>query len=77
MGVGGIWDEEFSGGYKKVEDFLTKRGFLTERHIEQAENYLYFKNEVADFYWKSAKMFISKLEANKTNAADAKSRAAD
>jgi len=50
-GVGGIWEEEFSGGYKKVEDFLLRKNLIESRHIEKAGNWHYFSDEVADFFW--------------------------
>ena len=59
--VGGFWEEEFSGGYKKVEDFLLKKGLLESRHIEEGSNWHYFADEVADFFWSSASSFVEKL----------------
>ena len=59
--VGGFWEEEFSGGYKKVEDFLLKKGLISSRHIEEADNWHYFSNEVADFFWEAAMKFVSRL----------------
>lgn len=60
-GVGGFWEEEFSGGYKKVEDFLLKKGLLESRHIEDGSNWHYFADEVADFFWSAATSFVEKL----------------
>jgi hypothetical protein len=60
-GVGGFWEEEFSGGYKKVEEFLFKRNLLESRHIEEEDNWHYFSDPVADFFWESAEMFTHKL----------------
>lgn len=61
LSVGGFWEEEFSGGYKKVEDFLLKKGLLESRHIEEASNWHYFSNEVADFFWTAASSFVEKI----------------
>jgi hypothetical protein len=60
-GVGGYWEEEFSGGYKKVEDFLLRKGLLENRHIEEESNWHYFSDEVADFFWNAATLFVAKL----------------
>ncbi|WP_143450125.1 hypothetical protein [Janthinobacterium sp. BJB304] len=62
--VGGFWEEEFSGGYKKVEDFLLKKGLLESRHIDEENNWHYFSDDVADFFWSAATSFVEKL--NKT-----------
>jgi hypothetical protein len=60
-GVGGFWEEEFSGGYKKVEEFLFKKDLLQSRHIEEADNWHYFSDAVADFFWAAAQTFTNKL----------------
>jgi hypothetical protein len=59
--VGGFWEEEFSGGYKKVEDFLLKKKLIQSRHIEEASNWHYFSDEVADFFWSIASTFVFEL----------------
>jgi hypothetical protein len=60
-GIGGFWEEEFSGGYKKVEDFLLRKKLLESRHIEEGSNWHYFSDEVADFFWSAATSFVEKL----------------
>ncbi len=60
-GVGGIWDEEFSGGYKKVEDFLLRKELIQSRHIEEASNWHYFSDDVANFFWSAASTFVAEL----------------
>jgi len=67
-GVGGFWEEEFSGGYKKVEDFLIRKGLLESRHIEEANNWHYFSDEIADFFWSAAFIFITKLNQRAISA---------
>ncbi len=61
LGAGGFWDEEFSGGYKKVEEFLLRKNLIQARHIEEASNWHYFSDEVADFFWKTASTFVTEL----------------
>lgn len=60
-GIGGFWEEEFAGGYKKVEDFLLRKKLLESRHIEEASNWHYFSDPVADFFWTAAATFVQKL----------------
>lgn len=62
--VGGLWADEFSGGYKKIEDYLISKGFLEERHIESGDNWLFFTDEVADHFWEAVQKFIRKLGDN-------------
>ena len=61
-GVGGFWEEEFVGGYKKVEDFLLKKKLLDSRHIEEENDWHYFSDGVADFFWTATVAFLNKLE---------------
>jgi hypothetical protein len=60
--VGGYWEERFSGGYKKVEDFLIKKGLLNSRHIEEADNWHYFTYKVADLFWDASIKFKKILD---------------
>lgn len=60
-GVGGYWEEEFAGGYKKVEDFLLQKKLLDSRHIEEDSNWHYFSDPIADFFWSEAAIFVQKL----------------
>ncbi|MGN3708666.1 hypothetical protein [Achromobacter xylosoxidans] len=60
-GVGGFWEEEFAGGYKKVEDFLLRKKLLESRHIEEGSNWHYFSDPAADFFWSAAATFVQKL----------------
>jgi hypothetical protein len=60
-GVGGFWEEDFAGGYKKVEDFLLRKKLLESRHIEEASNWHYFSDPVADFFWSAAATFVHRL----------------
>lgn len=62
QGIGGFWEEEFAGGYKKVEDFLLKKKLLESRHIEEASSWHYFSDPVADFFWSAAASFVDKLK---------------
>jgi hypothetical protein len=62
-GVGGYWEEEFSGGYKKLEDYLRARNMIDSRHIEEADDFFYFRDEIADLFWGKALAFVNTLAA--------------
>jgi hypothetical protein len=63
-GIGGYWEEEFSGGYKQVEDFLLRKGMIESRHVEEADNLFYFRDNVADFFWDKACRFVEAIRTN-------------
>lgn len=64
-GSGGFWTEDFSGGYKLVEDFLTKRELIDSRHIQEADNWFYFKSNIADYFWAAAERFVRHASGQK------------
>jgi len=63
-GVGGVWDEEFEGGYKAVEVHLMKKGLLDDEHIRVANNWHYFTNDIADYFWSVATDFVNTMNTN-------------
>ena len=49
--VEGGEQEEFSGSYRKVEDYLRKTGLLDRRFMEAHSEYLFLGNDIADHFW--------------------------
>jgi hypothetical protein len=63
----GSWEEQFSGGYRKVEDYLTKKKLITKRFTaEDGEEAIYFTDEVADHFCAVANDFIQKVSDSLT-----------
>lgn len=57
----GAWEENFSGGYKKTEDYLLKNKLIEKRFVEELSDAIYFTDEVADHFWKIANEFIKRI----------------
>lgn len=55
-------EENFFGGYKKAENYLVKKGLMSERFMEADSNELYFTNAIADHFSDIAKDFICALD---------------
>ena len=55
-------EEHFSGGYKKAEEYLIKKGYLTEKFIESENIEIFFSNEIADHFLVLANKFIIILD---------------
>lgn len=47
--------EEFSGSYRKVEDYLKKVGLLDRRFVEAHSEFVFLGNEIADHFWTIAR----------------------
>lgn len=62
-GAGGIWQEEFDGNYAKVQTFLLKKGLIEEEHIRQDDNWYYFQDPVADYFWDAVVRYTSGVES--------------
>ena len=56
-----ILGADFSGGYKKVEEYLLTKGLLDRPHHEVANNWLYFSDDIADHFWKAANDFVQEI----------------
>lgn len=55
-------EEYFNGGYKKAEDYLMKKGLLSERFLETECGEMYFTDEIADHFCEIAQNFIRQLD---------------
>lgn len=55
-------EEHFSGGYKKAEEYLIKKGLLTDKFIKVENIEIYFSNEIADHFFNIVNNFIIKLD---------------
>ena len=53
--VPGGFSEEFSGSYRRVEDYLRKVGLLKGRFPDGASEYLFLTDDIADHFWGMAK----------------------
>jgi hypothetical protein len=62
----GAWEENFSGGYRKTEDYLLKNKLIDKRFVEGSSEALYFTDDVADHFWNIAKEFIKRLSESLT-----------
>lgn len=56
-------EEFFCGGYKKAEDYLIKKGLLSDRFRDVEGSSLYFSNEIAEHFDTISHSFISALDA--------------
>jgi hypothetical protein len=57
----GSWEEDFSGGYRKTEDYLLKNKLIDKRFVEDTSQALYFTDGVADHFQSIAEEFIKGL----------------
>jgi len=53
--VPGGFREEFSGSYRRVEDYLRKVGLLKGHFPDGASEYVFLTNDIADHFWGMAK----------------------
>jgi hypothetical protein len=51
----GGFREEFSGSYKKVEDYLHKKKLLARRFVEAHSEFLFLTTPIADHFWELAR----------------------
>lgn len=54
-------EENFFGGYKKAEIYLTKKGLLSKRFMETDSSDMYFTDEISDHFSEIAEKFICAL----------------
>lgn len=54
----GFWDEEFKGGYKKVQDYLLKKQVIDQPFTEQSWELFFLTDEIADHFWSLSLDFI-------------------
>ena len=52
------WREEFSGGYKKAEDYLLKCNLVKSKFSDCKSLSTFFTDKVADHFWKLAKELV-------------------
>lgn len=57
------WQENFSGGYKRAEEYLFKGGLLECKFMDSDQFDLYFTDAVADHFWGLARSFITHVIA--------------
>jgi hypothetical protein len=50
----GGMQEDFTGSYKKVEDYLHKKKLLSKKFVEAHDELLYLDNPIADHFWNLA-----------------------
>lgn len=55
-------EENFFGGYKKAENYLTKKGLLSEGFMDVERSDLYFTNDIADHFSNIAHDFLQALD---------------
>lgn len=55
-------EENFFGGYKKAEIYLTKKGLLSKRFMEVESSDMYFTDEISDHFSDIAEKFICALD---------------
>lgn len=53
----------FNGGYKKAEDYLVKKGLMTNRFLDGESSELYFTDEIANHFSDIAQEFIKALDS--------------
>lgn len=70
--VPGGFREEFSGSYRRVEDYLRKVGLLQDRFPDAHSEYIFLKDNIADHFWTTAKQIpaavISSLPKGQSEA---------
>lgn len=60
----GLWQDEFSGGYRKAEEYLLKRKLIYKKIFENKSINHIFTNKVTDHFYSTAKQFIKYCEKN-------------
>ena len=55
------WQEKFSGGYKRAEEYLFKVGLLERGFMDSDKRDLYFTYAVADHFWDLAHNFVVRV----------------
>lgn len=55
-------EENFNGGYKKAENYLIKKGLLSQKIKDGGTVQLYFTNEIADHFWILANDFVKAFD---------------
>lgn len=53
-----FWNEEFKGGYKKVQDYLIKKQIVDKRFMEQSWELFFLQDDIANHFWSIALNFI-------------------
>jgi hypothetical protein len=53
--VEGGLKEDFSGSYRRVEDYLRKNGLLNRRFIDASSEYIFLSDNIANHFWAIAK----------------------
>ena len=53
--------DDFSGGYKKAEDYLLKKNFIDKRFLDGADCECLFKDDIADHFSEIARAFVTKI----------------
>ncbi len=51
------WEDHFYGGYKKAEEYLTKKKFISKKYLDSENIDHLFTNKVTDHFNKVAKQF--------------------
>lgn len=55
------YTEHYSGGYKKAEDYLLKKGLIQKTIYECNEPGMYFTKDIADHFWNLSKIFLKEI----------------
>lgn len=66
--VEGGSQEDFSGGYRKVEDYLLKIGLSDQRFIDSSSEFLFLKGEIADHFFSVARQVPEAIVASLSGA---------
>lgn len=56
-----MFEENFSGEYKKAEDYLFKKGIIKNRFLEAQNAELFFTDSVADHFYSAVQQFVQQL----------------
>jgi hypothetical protein len=54
-GIPGGFKEEFTGGYRIVEDYLRKKQLLSRKFVDAHSEFLYLSSDIADHFWQLAR----------------------
>lgn len=52
------WLDQYTGGYKRAEDYLKKHQLITERFWTTKNEHLYFSDQISDHFWSVALGFV-------------------
>lgn len=58
------WLDQFTGGYKRAEEYLVKRKLISKGFWDSDSEHLFFSDDVADHFWCLSSDFVREVQAS-------------